>query len=358
MADESAYWKVAGLRQLDRLLLALNELALARDERIRVFLEWASSISPRDLAPDARLTNLDFTANPAAPPDLLLSTRIFLNRVVLSGHQMQPSVRSKSDFAERIAAVRDDWIASAPAEGWEYLETPAQIPDCERRFLRRSGKAHDGLVSRFLNRPVSRALTRILLRFPITPSAWTLSIFVLPILGSMFLARGSYGNVIIGLLVFQLYSILDGCDGEIARAKYLESARGRRLDTWCDVIGNLFLVLALGYGLSRPVEAVFVAILIATNEIVLALAPASTRPLPAASVSSAVYPRHQQLLERSGLLFIGPRFTGWLIHLTKRDVALLFFVFLALAGQSAWILHLLGAVAAISTLLALKARSR
>ena len=56
--------------------------------------------------------------------------------------------------------------------------------------------------------------------------------------------------MIAGLIAFKFYSILDGCDGEIARAKYLESPRGRALDTWCDTVGNLLMVLSLGYGLS------------------------------------------------------------------------------------------------------------
>ena len=114
---------------------------------------------------------------------------------------------------------------SGPIEGWEYLEDSSQIAACEKRFLRGSGKSQDGLVSRFLNRPISRAISRVLLKTSITPSAWTLAIFVLPLVGAVFLARGDYASVIAGLIFFQFYSILDGCDGEIARAKY-SSRRG------------------------------------------------------------------------------------------------------------------------------------
>ena len=93
---------------------------------------------------------------------------------------------------------------------------------------------------------------------------------------------------------------LDGCDGEIARAKYLESRRGRQLDTWCDTVGNLFMILGLGWGLSRQtpsatfyfIESIIVAILIVTNELLLAL-PA---PMPVAT-DSALYPRHQRMIE-------------------------------------------------------------
>ena len=53
------------------------------------------------------------------------------------------------------------------------------------------------------------------------------------------------------------------------------------------------------------------------------------------------------------MLLFGEKFASWLIQLTKRDVAVLFFVFLAAIGQPAWILHLLFGVTAISLALAL-----
>jgi len=91
-------------------------------------------------------------------------------------------------------------------------------------------KPQDGFVSRFLNRPISRGITSFLLRFPIHPSAWTIAIFVLPLIACVFLVRGAYVSIVIGAAIFQAFSILDGCDGEIARAKNLESKFGERLD--------------------------------------------------------------------------------------------------------------------------------
>ncbi len=64
------------------------------------------------------------------------------------------------------------------------------------------------------------------------------------------------------------------------------------------------------------------------------------------------------MIDRSGLRFFGGRLGWWLIQLTKRDVAVLAFLLLALGGQPAWILHLLGGVAAFSSLLAFKSRFR
>src|SRR5438128_10777784 len=138
-------------------------------------------------------------------------------------------------------------------------------------------KPQDGLVSRFLNRPISRRITRVLLKFPIHPNTWTIAIFVLPLIASVFLVRGNYISVVIGAVIFQAFSILDGCDGEIARAKSLESRFGERLDNLCDFLASLLYVLALGSGVHHSSEGVICALLITANELLLRWGTGATR---------------------------------------------------------------------------------
>src|SRR5205814_8523457 len=130
-------------------------------------------------------------------------------------------------------------------------------------------KPQDGFVSRFLNRPISRRITRVLLKFPIHPNACTIAIFALALIASAFLVRGDYLSIVIGAAIFQVFSILDGCDGEIARAKNLESKLGERLDYFCDFMASLLYVLALGLGLHRSREGAVCAVLITANELFL-----------------------------------------------------------------------------------------
>src|SRR2546423_556816 len=207
-------------------------------------------------------------------------------------------------------------------------------------------KPQDGFVSRFLNRPISRFITRFLLKLPIHPDAWTLSIFILPILCCFFLLRGDYGSIVIGAVLFQLYSILDGCDGEIARAKGLESKRGEFLDHFCDLLGSLLFVIALGFGLHRSAEGIVCAILIAANELFLRIGQ-GVAPATSAASEAAYYPRHREMIERSGLDSLGP-LIRWVAQLTRRDVVTLFFLFLAIVDLAPWILHLWALFAAIS----------
>ncbi|HEY8835196.1 MAG TPA: CDP-alcohol phosphatidyltransferase family protein [Chthoniobacterales bacterium] len=372
LADESADWVVAGLRQLDRLALSIDEFALENKETapVLVCISWKPELdqSQRWTPSHERLTHVAFTAELGGDPfDLVLNTRVFLYRNAI-GKLMEASTSPP----EATSSWQDDFrrmelFPGSRAGEWEYLTDGNQIDEIEKKFLRGSGKSQDGLVSRYLNRPISRAVTRLLLRFPTTPNGWTLLIFPLPIFASLILLHGTYWSFFWGLILFQVFSILDGCDGEIARAKFMESERGRRLDNLCDVLGNILLVVGLGFGLRQAhpnvgwfylAEGMVAGALIAINEWYLATRkPAAASDAKADLLGGALYPRHRDLVQDSGLLRFGERFASLLIQLTKRDVALLFFVFLAAAGWPAPILHLLLIVTAVTLALSLKSRA-
>jgi 1L-myo-inositol 1-phosphate cytidylyltransferase / CDP-L-myo-inositol myo-inositolphosphotransferase len=211
-------------------------------------------------------------------------------------------------------------------------------------------KPQDGFVSRFLNRPISSRITPLLLKFPIHPSAWTISIFGLPLIACVFFVRGDYVSVIIGAAIFQVFSILDGCDGEIARARNLESKFGERLDHFCDFLASLLYVLALGLGLHRASEGIVCAVLITTNEWLLRAGKSQTS-VASSALHESLYARHRGMIGRSGLLNLGERFVWWLFQLTKRDMAVFVFLMLALLGLAHWILNLWTIVAGASLVL-------
>ena len=364
LADESADWVVAGLRQLERLALSVDEFAVDNGETspVLVCIFWRPDLdqSLRWVPSNPRLTHLAFSAEPDAQPyDLVLSTRLFLYR------------RAIGQFIEKQPAgavtASPLWQSPAPVPpaqtgAWEYITDGNEIDRIEREFLRGSGKSQDGLVSRYLNRPISRAITRLLLRFPATPNGWTWLISPIPVIAALLLSLGTYGSFLGGLVLYHIFSVFDGCDGEIARAKFMESDRGRRLDDFFDVVSNVLLVLGLGAGLSRQsrfygIEGMLAAALIIANEWYLASrTPAVVAEPVQDSLGGTLYPRHRALVARSGLLIFGEKFASTLIQLTKRDVAVLFFVVLAAVGLPSLILHLLFVVTAVTLGLALKSR--
>ncbi|MGZ4989062.1 MAG: CDP-alcohol phosphatidyltransferase family protein [Limisphaerales bacterium] len=211
-------------------------------------------------------------------------------------------------------------------------------------------KPQDGFVSRVLNRPISRRITHFLLKFPIHPNTWTISIFVLPLIACAFLIRGDYVSIVVGAAIFQVFSILDGCDGEIARARNLESKLGERLDYFCDFAASLLYVLGLGLGLHRSSEGILCAVLITTNELFLR-AGKNKMSVALSTAHESFYARHRGMIGHSGLLHLGEGFVLWAFQLTKRDMAVFVFLILALLGLANWILHLWTTVAGLSLLL-------
>ncbi|PYK32075.1 MAG: hypothetical protein DME57_01310, partial [Verrucomicrobia bacterium] len=73
---------------------------------------------------------------------------------------------------------------------------------------------------------------------------------------------------------------------------------------------------------------------------------------------SAFYPRHQTMLQRAGLSTAKGGIFWWIFQLTKRDVAIFFFLLLAVAGLPQWILHLWTAVGIGSLVLTIRSRLR
>lgn len=110
-----------------------------------------------------------------------------------------------------------------------------------------------GFVARHLNKPISFRLTRHLFcHLPITPNQVTLLAGVIGLCGAFLIATGSYAAVVAGFALAHLQSVLDGCDGELARVRFQQSAVGEWLDTIVDDVLNFALMIALGLALRNP----------------------------------------------------------------------------------------------------------
>jgi phosphatidylglycerophosphate synthase len=110
-----------------------------------------------------------------------------------------------------------------------------------------------GLVARWLNKPISFRITRYLLcRLPVTPNQVTLGAGLIGLVGCALIATGSYAAVVCGFALAHVQSVLDGCDGELARVRFQQSAIGEWLDTLTDDGLNLALCIAIGLALRNP----------------------------------------------------------------------------------------------------------
>jgi CDP-L-myo-inositol myo-inositolphosphotransferase len=116
----------------------------------------------------------------------------------------------------------------------------------------------DGFISQYINRPLSRRLSLALLRTPLTPNHITLLSFFMGLLGAVGLATTDPWFWIAGGILIQVASIVDGCDGEIARIKLLQSPQGAWLDTVLDRYSDLAIGLAVTIAASQLHDAVWV----------------------------------------------------------------------------------------------------
>lgn len=118
--------------------------------------------------------------------------------------------------------------------------------------LGETGKSSDGWVSRRLNRPVSRRISAALLRLgDVRPSH--LTALGTAAAAGMFacLSLGGRPGLVVGCVLLHVASVLDGLDGEVARATFRSSAYGALMDTVVDMATNLLFILGLSIGLYR-----------------------------------------------------------------------------------------------------------
>jgi phosphatidylglycerophosphate synthase len=155
---------------------------------------------------------------------------------------------------------------SAPKLTTAYAFDPIDVVDAEaaRRvehlLFQSLRKPQDGWTSTRLNRHISLALSRLLVRTRLTPNQVSVGILSVGLLGAYLASRGTYWAVLVGAFLFQAQSVLDGCDGEMSRVTY----RGSHLGEWLDTVGDdltnygFFAGAALGLH-SRTGNALYLA---------------------------------------------------------------------------------------------------
>jgi phosphatidylglycerophosphate synthase len=135
-------------------------------------------------------------------------------------------------------------------DNWQRILTPQQRLSAERKLDRWLVKPTDGIFAR-MNRRVSVPVSRQLIRFPITPNMVSLFTVGVSFISGVFYAFGGYWNMLVGAILSVSASILDGCDGEVARMKLQESDFGCWLETVCDYLYYLFIFAGMAIGFFR-----------------------------------------------------------------------------------------------------------
>ena len=136
---------------------------------------------------------------------------------------------------------------------WVPLTAPLErsVATAEAHLIRGLGRDGDSPLVRLIDRRISQAITKRLVHTTITPNQITLVSAGIGLSGALLLAHPSRLWQVLGSLLFLLSTIIDGCDGEIARLTFQESEFGAKLDVIMDNVVHIFLFSCIALGLYR-----------------------------------------------------------------------------------------------------------
>jgi phosphatidylglycerophosphate synthase len=134
--------------------------------------------------------------------------------------------------------------------GVELVDEPARRR-AEWALIRRMNKSFEGPVDALINWRFSMRITRVLARrsLAVTPNHVTIAAILVGFGAALLASRGGYLALALAGVLLEVNTILDTCDGELARLRYQYSKVGQWLDNLADdVVDNVFLI-AVGHGL-------------------------------------------------------------------------------------------------------------
>jgi CDP-L-myo-inositol myo-inositolphosphotransferase len=157
------------------------------------------------------------------------------------------AVIAEKDRAELSEIIERAKLPVTEVSGffWMDIDTPEDLRRARREIIRTSVKLGDGLVARAINRRISTRISERIVDH-VTPNQITFFTFLLGIL-SVFLVL--INKPLAGIL-YQLSSIIDGVDGEIARASMKASELGGWLDSILDRYVDFLFLLALALSIA------------------------------------------------------------------------------------------------------------
>ena len=192
---------------------------------------------------------------PLAPETILVDSSMVAAMESTAGGELLRSAGECSAPHDLVASLSRRLPSVSPAgdpAGRFAVDGAGGVKAAEDWLLRGLIKDTEGFMSRHVERRISLAVTRRLVSTPITPNVMTLVSLAVGLSSAPFFLSVDPVTQVIGSLLFLTHSILDGCDGELARLKFLESRAGARLDFWGDNLVHVavFTCMAVGWSLS------------------------------------------------------------------------------------------------------------
>ena len=132
---------------------------------------------------------------------------------------------------------------------WIDIDTRKSLKFAEKHLLKSLIKSTDGPISRYINRKVSIPISKFLVENTrVSPNAISIVSFLISLLSAFLFSFGQWLYIALAGLLAQFSSIIDGCDGEIARLKFRESEYGAWMDSVLDRYADCLVIFGMMYG--------------------------------------------------------------------------------------------------------------
>ncbi|MDP6784086.1 MAG: sugar phosphate nucleotidyltransferase [Alphaproteobacteria bacterium] len=187
------------------------------------------------------------------------------------------SVREKLSLTEVIQELVQQkklYFIEVSEDGWFDIDTNKDLLNAKNYLLKNnlSSKTNVGSISKYINRPISQWITSKITDYALTPNQISIAVFFISVFSGLIISIEGYFFLLLGALLAQLSSILDGCDGEIARLKFLESKFGGWFDQVLDRYGDLFILMGLTfhtYFIHKTLTVFFIGFIAVGGKIIL-----------------------------------------------------------------------------------------
>ena len=167
------------------------------------------------------------------------------------------SSRSNIDLLQKTLSKKYPFVTfDLDSRKFHTITDHGDISHVEKSLYRGLIKETDGFMARHFNRKISLAITRQLINTSITPNQMSLISIGIGMIGALLLSFPNISLQVFGALLFLFHSITDGCDGELARLKYMESRRGGLLDYWGDNVVHAAVFLGIGLAWKKATGSV------------------------------------------------------------------------------------------------------
>jgi phosphatidylglycerophosphate synthase len=245
---ESVQWMEAGAGMSfpERLRLILTQ---AGTERL-VLVDGNKNYHPSLLRKAGEWSDEDLAMVPTSGDQPVGIYALSANMIRDLAEHCPTQMETLEELRARLVATHSVVCTPVPEYFWQRVSTPEDGRSAEQNLDRWLVKPTDGIYAR-LNRKISIPISRQLIKFPITPNMVSIFTLGVGIASASFFACGGYWNTLLGAFLCLAASVLDGCDGEVARLKLLESDFGCWLETVCDYLFYLFLFIGMTIGIWR-----------------------------------------------------------------------------------------------------------